>query len=70
MKLGSLTVKNQRSCTIGDYENESGMVDVTWATLVTDFSMMEITTPQKRSFVFTGLQQKNVVGAKPFCELH
>ena len=41
MKLGALTVKNQRSCTIGDYENESAMVDVTWATLVTDFSMMK-----------------------------
>lgn len=41
MKKGALTIKNQRSCTIGDYENESAMVDVTWATLVTDFSMMK-----------------------------
>jgi len=41
MKKGNLTIKNQRSCTIGDYENESAMVNVTWATLVTDFSMMK-----------------------------
>lgn len=41
MKKGNLTIKNQRSCTIGDYENESAMVEVTWATLVTDFSMMK-----------------------------
>lgn len=41
MKQGNLTVKNHRSCTIGDYENESTLVNVAWATLVTDFSMMK-----------------------------
>jgi len=41
MKVGNLTIKNQRSCTIGDYENETELVDVTWATLVTDFSMLK-----------------------------
>lgn len=41
MTKGNLTIKNQRSCTIGDYENDTELVNVTWATLVTDFSMMK-----------------------------
>ena len=40
VKKGDLTVKNQRSCLIGSYENESEMVEVTWTTLVYDISMI------------------------------
>jgi len=41
IKQGELTVKNQRSCTIGTYENESAMVQVDWTTLVVDISMVK-----------------------------
>lgn len=41
VNMGNLTITNQRTCTIGEYENESALVEVTWATLVTEFSMMK-----------------------------
>ena len=40
MKKGVLTVKNVRSCNIGTFENESEMVNVTWATYAVDISMV------------------------------
>lgn len=40
-KKGALTVSNVRSCTIGDFENESALVDLTWATYVVDVSMVK-----------------------------
>lgn len=41
IKQGELTIKNQRSCVIGDYENESALVAVNWTTLVVDISMVK-----------------------------
>jgi hypothetical protein len=41
MKKGSLTVSNVRSCTLGSYENESAMVNLTWATMVVNISMVK-----------------------------
>lgn len=38
---GDVTVKNTRSCVIGDLENTTELVLVTWVTLVADFSMMK-----------------------------
>lgn len=38
-KIGSISVNNVRSCTIGDLENTTEMVDVTWSTLSADISM-------------------------------
>jgi hypothetical protein len=40
MKKGALSVSNVRSCTIGSFENESEMVNLTWATMVVDISMV------------------------------
>lgn len=40
MKQGSLTVSNTRSCTIGDHESETAMVDVIWTTYRVDISML------------------------------
>lgn len=39
-KQGDLTVKNQRSCVIEEYENETAMIEINWATLVVDISMV------------------------------
>lgn len=41
IKQGELTIKNQRSCDISDYENETALVTVNWATLVVDVSMVK-----------------------------
>jgi len=41
MKKGALTVSNVRSCTIGSFENESAMVNLTWTTLKVDISMVK-----------------------------
>lgn len=41
MKKGSITVSNQRSCAVGDFENETAMVNVAWTTLTADISMMK-----------------------------
>lgn len=40
IKQGELTVKNVRSCDIGEFENESALVNVIWTTLVVDISMV------------------------------
>ena len=40
-KIGNLVVSNVRSCTIGDFENESELVDVTWVTLAVSISMIK-----------------------------
>lgn len=40
MNIGSdITITSVRSCTIGDLENDSELVEVTWTTLVADLSM-------------------------------
>lgn len=38
-KIGDVTVTNTRSCNIGDLENTTEMVQVSWVTLVADISM-------------------------------
>lgn len=41
IKQKELTIKNQRSCTIGSLENETALVNVDWTTLVVDISMVK-----------------------------
>ncbi|AHK11378.1 major capsid protein [Flavobacterium sp. phage 1/32] len=41
IKQGELTIKNQRTCNISDFENESALVTVDWTTLVVDISMVK-----------------------------
>lgn len=41
IKQGELTVTNARTCTIGNYENESALVTVNWTTLVVNISMVK-----------------------------
>lgn len=41
IKQGALTVKNQRSCDISAYENETALITVNWTTLVVDISMVK-----------------------------
>lgn len=40
IKQGELTIKNQRSCEISEFENETALVTVNWATYVVDISMV------------------------------
>ena len=41
IKQKELTIKNQRSCTIGSFENETALINVDWTTLVVDISMVK-----------------------------
>lgn len=41
IKQKELTIKNQRSCTISSFENETALVTVDWTTLVVDISMVK-----------------------------
>jgi hypothetical protein len=41
IKQGALTIKNQRSCDIAPYENETALITVNWTTLVVDISMVK-----------------------------
>lgn len=41
IKQGELTVTNQRTCAIGNFENESALVTVNWATMVVNISMVK-----------------------------
>lgn len=38
---GDVNITNVRTCTIGDLENESGLVDVTWLTMVANLHMVK-----------------------------
>ena len=41
MKMGDMVIKNQRSCTIGDFDNETEIITLTWSTLVLDIHMVK-----------------------------
>lgn len=40
IKKGAITLKSARTCSIGNLENESDMIGLTWVTLVADISMI------------------------------
>lgn len=58
MKKGSLTVTNTRTCTIGDYENDSALVNLTWTTLVVDISMVSAQYRKNEISYLADLQKK------------
>jgi hypothetical protein len=66
LKKGSLTVSNVRSCTIGNYENESEMLNVTWSTLVVDISMVKAQYAKNEVSYVTDLSKKLLLVKEAF----
>lgn len=60
-KKGALTISNVRSCNLPVYENETALVNVTWATLQTGFSMVTAQYNKNEVSYLNDLQKKLIL---------